>query len=178
MKITIRNYFFAAYIFGALSFCLNSFSQVSEKTVIKGRVTDALTGYPIPFASVFLKGTTIGTLTDNNGIYRIESNLAADTISCSFIGYTKESRGIRIGVEQTIDLQMALTSINLDEVIIKAKKKDYSNKNNPAVALIEEVVEKKDENRPEAFNYLEYKTYERGIRILSQASEICSTWDR
>ena len=125
MKINIKNYFFAAYIFGALSFCLTTFSQVTEKTVIKGLVTDVLTGYPIPFASVFLKGTTIGTLTDNNGIYRIESNLAADTISCSFIGYTRESRRIRIGIEQTIDLQMALTSINLDEVIVKAKKKDY-----------------------------------------------------
>jgi hypothetical protein len=171
MKITLRNYFFAAYIFGALSFSLNSFSQISEETIIRGRVTDALTGYPIPFASVFLKGTTIGTLTDNNGIYRIESNLTADTITCSFIGYRKESRGIRIGVEQTIDMQMALTSINLDEVIIKAKKKDYSNKNNPAVQLIEKVVEKKDENRPESFNYLEYKTYEKVQFAFSNVTE-------
>ena len=171
MKITIRTYFFAAYIFGALSFCLNSFSQVSDNTVIKGLVIDALTGYPIPYASVFLKGTTVGTLTDNNGRYRIESNLTANTISFSFIGYQSESREIKPGIEQTIDIRMALSSITLDEVIVKAKKKDYTNKNNPAVELIDKVVKKKDENRPEAFNYLEYKTYEKIQFAFSNVTE-------
>ena len=136
--------YFSIYIWQLSSFCLNSFSQVSEKTVIKGSVTDALTGYPIPFASVFLKGTTVGTLTDNNGKYRIETSLTADTISFSFIGYKSESREIKIGIEQTIDIRLALSSITLDEVIVKAKKKEYQNKNNPAVELIEKVVEKKD----------------------------------
>ncbi len=58
-------------------FCLNSYSQVSEKTIIKGTVTDELTGNPVPFASVFLKGTTVGTLTDNNGKYRIETSFCS-----------------------------------------------------------------------------------------------------
>ena len=64
MKITVRNFLFSVFILANLSLCLNSFSQVSQKTIIKGTVTDALTGDPIPYASVFLKGTTIGTLTD------------------------------------------------------------------------------------------------------------------
>jgi hypothetical protein len=161
MKITFRNFLLSAYILTALLVCFNSFSQVSEKTVIKGSVLDALTGIPIPYASVFLKGTTVGTLTDINGKYVIESNLPADTISFSFIGYKAESRGIKKGIEQTVDVRMILTSITLDEVIVKAKKKDYKNKNNPAVELIDKVVAKKDENRPEAYNYLEYRTYEK-----------------
>jgi hypothetical protein len=171
MKITIRNYLLSVYILAALSFCLNSFSQVSEKSVIKGLVLDALTGYPIPYASVFLKGTTVGTLTDSNGKYLIESGLSADTISFSFIGYKSESRGIMHGIEQTIDVRMTLTSITLDEVIVKAKKKDYKNKNNPAVELIDKVVLKKAENRPEAYNYLEYKTYEKIQFAFSNVSE-------
>jgi hypothetical protein len=161
MKLSVRNYLFSLYFLASLSFCLNSFSQVSDRTVIKGLVIDALTGTPIPYASVFLKGTTIGTLTDANGKYNIESVLRADTISFSFIGYKSESRGITIGREQTVDVRMALTSISLDEVIVKAKKKEYKNKNNPAVELIEKVVAKKDGNRPEAYDYLEYKTYEK-----------------
>lgn len=171
MNITIRNFLFSVYFFSALLFCLNSYSQVSEKTVIKGSVIDALTGIPIPFASVFLKGTTVGTLTDNNGKYTIETNLAAGTISFSFIGYQSESRDIKQGIEQTIDVRLSLSSITLDEVVVKAKKKDYSNKNNPAVELIEKVVAKKTENRPEAYNYLEYKTYEKIQFAFSHITE-------
>jgi hypothetical protein len=171
MKITFRNFLLSAYILTALLVCFNSFSQVSEKTVIKGSVLDALTGIPIPYASVFLKGTTVGTLTDINGKYVIESNLPADTISFSFIGYKAESRGIKKGIEQTVDVRMILTSITLDEVIVKAKKKDYKNKNNPAVELIDKVVAKKDENRPEAYNYLEYRTYEKIQFAFSNVSQ-------
>lgn len=171
MKISTRNYLLSAYFIIALSFCLNSYSQESEKTVIKGFVLDALTGYPISYASVFLKGTTVGTLSDINGKYLIESILPADSISYSFIGYKGESRSIIRGIEQSIDVRLALTSITLDEVIVKAKKKDYKNKNNPAVELIDKVVEKKDENRPEAYNYLQYKTYEKIQFALSNVTD-------
>lgn len=171
MKITIRKYSVPAYILASLFFCLNLFSQVSDKTVIKGLVTDALTGYPMPYVSVLLKGTTVGTLTDNSGKYHIETTTPATTISFSFIGYQTESREIKKGIEQTIDIRMALSSITLDEVVVKAKKKEYSNKNNPAVELIDKVVEKKDENRPEAFNYLQYKTYEKIQYAFNNVSE-------
>ena len=171
MKITIRNFIFSAYILAALSISLISSSQVSEKTVIKGLVSDALTGYPIPYTSVFFKGTTVGTLTDANGNFRIETNLPVTIVSFSFIGYQAESRQIITGIEQTIDIRMSLSSITLDEVIVKAKKKEYKNKNNPAVELIDKVVEKKDENRPEAYNYLEYKTYEKIQFAFSNITE-------
>ena len=58
-------------------------------------------------------------------------------------------------------MRLTLTSITLDEVVVRAKKKEYKNKDNPAVELIDKVIEKKYENRPEAYNYLEYKTYEK-----------------
>jgi hypothetical protein len=154
-----------------LFFSLNSFSQVSDKTIIKGLVTDALTGYPMPYVSVFMKGTTVGTLTDNAGKYRIETASTAPIISFSFIGYQAESREIKKGIEQTINIRMSLASITLDEVVVKARKKEYSNKNNPAVELIDKVVEKKDENRPESFNYLHYKTYEKIQFALNNVTE-------
>ncbi len=171
MKITARKYLIPAYLIAFLTFCLNSFSQVSDKTVIKGLVTDALTGYPIPYVSVFMKGTSIGTLTDISGKYRLETATPTVAISFSFIGYQAESREIKKGIEQTVDIRMSLTSITLDEVVVKAKKKEYKNNNNPAVELIDKVVEKKDENRPEAFNYLQYKTYEKIQFAFSNITE-------
>ncbi len=55
-----------------------------------------------------------------------------------------ESREIKTGTEQTIDISLSLSSITLDEVIVKARKKEYRNKNNPAVELIEKVVGEED----------------------------------
>ena len=66
---------------------------------------------------------------------------------------------------------MELSSITLDEVIIKPERKNYKNKNNPAVELIEKVIENKDVNRKENYNYLEYKQYEKIQFALSNITE-------
>jgi hypothetical protein len=171
MKLIRRDCLISLYILLTFTFCLTSSSQVSEKTIIKGLVIDALTGFPLPYVSVLLKGTNVGTLTDNSGRYRIETNVQATTIAFSFIGYQTESRNIINGKDQTYDIRLALSSITLDEVIVKPEKKEYKNKNNPAVELIEKVVAKKDENRPEAYNFLEYKKYEKIQFALSNISE-------
>lgn len=47
----------------------------SQQIVIEGKVTDSITKEPIPFVSIYLSGTTIGTLTNSEGIYRLESIL-------------------------------------------------------------------------------------------------------
>ncbi len=118
-----------------------------------------------------LKGTTVGTITDSQGKYLIKTNVEAAEIRFSFIGYETESRSIRNGAEQTIDISLKLSSITLDEVTVKPGKREYSNKNNPAVDLIEKVIEHKDLNRKESYNYLEYEKYEKIQLALSNVNE-------
>ncbi len=166
-----KKYLYSIYLLLMLSFCLNSFSQVPEKTVIQGIVTDALTGEPVPFVSVVLKGTTVGTLTDNQGKYRVETNINAKEIAFSFIGYQTEIRSIKPASVQTINIRFNLSSINLDEVIIRPEKEVYRNKNNPAVELIQHVIDNKDKNRHESFDFLEYKKYEKVQFAISNIKE-------
>ncbi len=101
---------------------LNIYSQESEKTIIKGTVTDANTGDPVPYVSVLLKGTSVGTITDRNGKYLIKTNVKATEVRFSFIGYETEVRSIRNGAEQTIDISLKLSSITLDEVTVKPEE--------------------------------------------------------
>ena len=54
--------------------------QVSAQRIVKGKVTDAETGDPIPFASVLLKGTSVGKSTDFEGNFIIESSVSADSL--------------------------------------------------------------------------------------------------
>jgi len=164
-------YLFPAYIIMSLFVCPDSYSQVSEKTVVNGLISDAKTGEPLTGVSVLVYGTTIGTITDSNGKYTIESRARSKKIVFSFIGYQSDTSNIILGKVQTINIRLKLSLISLDEVRIRPLKKDYKNKNNPAVELIEKVIARKDDNNAKSFNYLEYKQYEKIQFALSNLTE-------
>ena len=67
MKFPKSKYYFLIYFLLINSSLFTSYSQQLEKTIIKGVVTDAKTGEPLPFVSVILKNSTVGTVTDNSG---------------------------------------------------------------------------------------------------------------
>ena len=60
------------------------FAQVAT---VKGTVTDAGTGDPVPYATVVVKGTSNWTTTDKDGLYSIESP-ANGVLSVSLLGYS------------------------------------------------------------------------------------------
>ncbi len=166
-KLAQREYSFQILILIFFLISQNIFPQDTGRTVIKGTVTDANTGEPVPFVYVLLKGTTVGTVTDNQGKYSIRTNAVAAEVRFSYIGYEAETRTIVKGEEQIIDISLKLSSITLSEVTVKPGKREYSNKNNPAVELIEKVIEHKDQNRQEFFGFLEYEKYEKTLLALS-----------
>jgi len=130
-------------------------------TRITGRITDAKTKEPLAFVNVKIVGKNIGTITDYNGYYKIETQWASNQIEASFVGYKKTTKTITSNKHQTIDIQLESVNYELKEVTIAAKKVKYRNKNNPAVELIEKVIQNKEQNRPEMFDYYEYKKYEK-----------------
>jgi hypothetical protein len=166
-----NTYTYLILFFIALFACQDSFSQISDKTIVKGGVTDAKTGEPVPYVSVYIKGTTIGTLTDKEGKYSIECRIPVTEIGFSFIGYQTEFRKLLQGREQTINIRLALSVIALDEVIVSPARRNYKNKNNPAVELIKRVIDNESTNRKEAFDYLEYKHYDKIQFALSNLTE-------
>ncbi len=170
--MSFRNtYLYSLLFFVLLSSFQYSYSQKSDKTVVNGLVVDAKTGLPLPGTNVFFEKTTIGTITDKEGKYSIEILIPSDKIVFSFIGYETESRKVSKGIDQTINISLKLSSITLDEVKVNPAKKSYKNKNNPAVELIQKVIDNKDVNRKEKYDYLEYKKYEKIQFALSNVTE-------
>jgi uncharacterized ubiquitin-like protein YukD len=161
--------FLTLLVFFSLS--LNSFAQNQSKTIIKGVITDAKTGEPVPFASVSFKGTAVGGLTDKNGRYLVETNITAKTVSFSFIGYETQLHEIVPGKEQTLNIRLKLSVITLDEVVVSPKRRNYTNRNNPAVDLIKNVIANKGNNRKESYDYLAYQQYEKIQFALSNITE-------
>jgi TonB-linked SusC/RagA family outer membrane protein len=91
----------------------NGFLQQPGK--ISGWVTDK-TGTPIPGVSIVVKGTTIGTISDNNGTFSLELPSDAMVLSFSFIGMNTQE--ITIGNQTIFNIVLEEAELNLDEVVV------------------------------------------------------------
>ena len=135
----------------------------SVLTVIKGNVTDAVTKESLIGVSVYIPGTSVGTTTDLQGNFQLKTNQVTDKIQVSYLGYKTLSLAITAGQEQTLTVKLESDFKQLNEVVIVRKKgkEKYSNKNNPAVDFIREIVANKAKNRPEQYDFVEYEQYEK-----------------
>jgi TonB-dependent starch-binding outer membrane protein SusC len=81
---------------------------------ITGRVTDE-TGAGVPGATVRVKGTSVGAVTDANGNYQIEAERGA-TLVISYTGYTNQE--VVVGASTVIDVQIAPDANTLQDVVV------------------------------------------------------------
>lgn len=130
----------------------NVFLANAQETIVQGKVTDAASGDPIPFANVVFKGTSIGATTDFDGNFLIKTQNPTDTVIASYIGYKSRSKVVKRGVQQIINFQLAEDVTNLQEVIIKAGE-------NPAFEILRKVVRNKNNNDKRKLIAYEYDTY-------------------
>jgi TonB-linked SusC/RagA family outer membrane protein len=93
-----------------------NFLQAQQTVQITGTVTSAEDGMPIPGASVMVKGTTIGTATNNDGKYSLGVPQNATTLVFSFVGMMTEEE--IIGGRTTIDVVLIVDALALEEVIV------------------------------------------------------------
>ena len=99
----------------------------AQSLTVRGKVTDASNGEPVPFASVVLKGTQTGAMTDLDGAYSIA--VPADgTLVFSSIGYRTEE--VAVNNRGSIDILLEPDTEALDDVLIvaygTAKKESFT----------------------------------------------------
>src|SRR5437868_5177890 len=82
--------------------CGNIFAQYT----VSGKVFDAETKEPIPFATLLLKGTTVGTSTDFDGNYTITTDKLSDSMLIAYIGYRKRAVKIKRGITQVVNVPL------------------------------------------------------------------------
>ncbi len=97
--------------------------QQTEKATITGKITDTK-GNALMYASVFIANTTLGTISDEHGDYRLSHiPLGQHTLVASYVGY--EFQKISINVNKSIlsqNLQLKKTSLEIDAVEVQDKK--------------------------------------------------------
>ncbi len=92
-----------------------AFGFAMAQRAITGTVTDQK-GEPMVGASILVKGTTAGTVTDVDGKYSFSVPDGASTLVFSFVGYT--SQEVTLGASNVIDI--SLSESTLQEVVITA----------------------------------------------------------
>ena len=145
-------------------------TAIAQSTTIKGTVTDAKTGETLPFVSVLIPGTTMGTASDADGKYAMTLREDYKTVKFTYVGYISIEKPITPGIDQVINVKMAVDASMLKEVTIKGRGR-YRNKDNPAVQLIREVIAHKDQNKMAASDFVEYEQYEKISFALSNLSD-------
>ena len=140
---------------------LVSATSAAQTVTVRGVVRDSLSRKPIPFASVLLKGTDRGVLTDEKGRYSITSALPFDSVMASSLGYSTRTVPSKKGSKIKLDIDLVSTGVMLGEVIAKPKRQHYTKKNNPAVAFMEKIRATSDLNDPRRNPHYNYDKYER-----------------
>ena len=87
---------------------------VQQNQTISGRITDT-SGEPVIGASVVVKGTTNGTITDFDGKFSLNAP-AQGTLTISYIGYKKME--ISINGQRTVNVTLKEDTEILDEVVV------------------------------------------------------------
>ena len=99
----------------ALLFFLGSFALYAQELNVKGVVTSADDGQPIPGATVVVKGKTTGIITSLDGTYSLKVPGNA-TLIFSFVGL--KSQEVTVNNKTTINVSLASATEAIEEVVV------------------------------------------------------------
>lgn len=153
------------YIPQFLLLCLLTVPQLSwaQNRVITGSVTDAQTAKPLGGASVLLKGTVLGTVTDEAGRFALRASLTANSILLvSMVGYGRQE--IRATDGQPVRVALTPSSELLDQVVVAASRVEESLLRSPV--SIEKLDARAIRQSPSA-NYFEALNNVRGVDMVT-----------
>jgi hypothetical protein len=144
--------------------CFSVLPVVAQKTVVSGMVFDATTNEPLPFVNITFQNSKIGTTSDIDGNYRIETYYATDSIVATFVGYKATVMAIRKDKEQLLNLRMETGEILLGEMVVVYR-------GNPAEKILNKVIDNKAVNNREKYDAYEYNVYNKVEFDLNNITE-------
>ncbi|CAN5388954.1 TonB-dependent receptor [soil metagenome] len=114
-----------------VSFALHAQADCTLK--LSGQVIDSETKQPLPFANVFIKGITKGSVATAEGNFMIESICAGRYVfECSFVGYHTVLVEFNMTSDAVHNFTLSPESTTMNEIVVKGEKED----NRPLVSQL------------------------------------------
>jgi TonB-dependent starch-binding outer membrane protein SusC len=104
------------YSFSITLLCLLSMNVWAQETTVRGKITSSDANEPLVGVNVVVKGTTIGTITDIQGVYTLNNVPQGAFLLFSYVGYLNQET--EVGGRSTIDISMAPDSKLLEEIVV------------------------------------------------------------
>lgn len=137
-------------------------------TKVRGIVTDADTGEPIPFAGIYFKDTTIGITADIDGKYSLDTrDPAARVLVCQLLGYDTQEVEVKHGAFTQVDFKLRLTDNQLPGAFVKAD-------NRRVRRLLANIDAHRDRNDPDRHKTYKCTIYNKMEMDLTHAEEMLS----
>ena len=127
-----------------------SYGQAIE---INGCVFDKEKDEPIPFATVGVQGTAIGTVTGFDGCFRLQvKNVTLDTLVISTLGYDTRKYAVKTLDPKGQTLYISATDLLLEEITIMAGE-------NPALRILDSMLVHKQSHNQKKYDNYGYEQY-------------------
>ncbi len=129
-------YFILIFILYGLSGYAGNVAGTCE---LSGHIVDFSTGDHLPYATIRIKGTTIGTSTDASGhFFLTQLPSGKHMLIASLIGYHSSEQEIILkeGTKSDITLQMKEDAVQLSTVVVSANRNETKRKEAPAIVNV------------------------------------------
>lgn len=130
---------------------LSCTTLLAQPTRVRGRVTDS-EGVPLQFASVAFVGTTVGMVTDEQGLYSLETRDSVRVLQASMMGYVTAEQTVEQGHYAEINFRLKTADISIDQVVITPGE-------NPAFPILDSMIRRKPLNDPDHYASYHTETY-------------------
>ncbi|MBQ8839690.1 MAG: carboxypeptidase-like regulatory domain-containing protein, partial [Bacteroidales bacterium] len=95
---------------------LASVSAFAQNLTVSGTVTETATGYPAIGAAVMVKGTSVGTVTDADGMYSLGDVPSDAVLVFSSIGF--RTTEVPVGGKSVINVSLEADAELLEEIVV------------------------------------------------------------
>ncbi|HSG68610.1 MAG TPA: DUF5686 and carboxypeptidase regulatory-like domain-containing protein, partial [Bacteroidales bacterium] len=131
---------------------------------LSGYISDR-EGNPLPFASIYIQGTTIGTASNPEGYYELELPAGDHMLVYQYVGYKRHYEQIVLtGNPLKLDVMLEKEEITLDEVVIAADAED------PAYRIIRNAIRMRKYYLGQVNDY-KCQAYTKGIIRITEAPD-------
>ena len=137
---------------------LSTFCLFAQRVKLTGTVKES-SGVSVPFASVYIKNTTIGTSANVDGIYSLALDQGTHTIIYRAIGYKAVEKTITVSENTSQDITLVPESYSLAAVTIDGNAED------PAYEIIRQAIKQRKSHLTEVDAYTT-NVYIKGVQKL------------
>ena len=142
----------------------------AQAKVIRGTVTDAATGEPLPAATLQVLGVYDGTISNAQGIYVLELHSLPATVEVRYIGYRSQKIEVTEGANEVQDFELAPVPIEMEELVVTAQDMG-PNIMRKVIAQKQTWWQNLETLRVEAYSRFIYKKEEEIVAIVESLSD-------